>query len=60
MSGRYVKREQVVHVDGIPVREVVREWREDEEPTCERCQDYGEWVGEDSEVEPCPDCGATG
>ena len=25
-------------------------------PGCENCLDYGEWVGEDSEVEPCPDC----
>lgn len=54
--GRFVRREVTEYIEDVPVKAVVREWREGEEPDCERCQDYGEWVGEENEVEPCPDC----
>lgn len=25
--------------------------------SCARCEDRGEWIGQDGDVEPCPSCG---
>ena len=57
--GRYVWREVMEIIDGIPAPYLEAEWREDEEPDCARCSDYGEWVDEDGVVSPCPDCAET-
>lgn len=54
--GRYVWREVREVVGGIPCTFLDPEWRENEAPKCARCCDYGECIGEDGDVETCPDC----
>lgn len=56
MSGRYVWVCETEYIEGVKVEDVRPVWRQDEEPKCARCSDYGSWIGESNDVEPCPDC----
>lgn len=57
--GRWVRVPVTEWIEGIPVRSTERVYREHETPACALCEDYGEWIGEASEPEPCPDCTGT-
>ena len=58
--GAYVARWEVEVIEGLEVGSWAAEWDDNALPGCDRCRDLGEWVGEDSEIETCPDCEGKG